>query len=419
MTAPAKVIPYPSPADEERDGLPQWLVTTDHKRIGLLILGTSLVLFYEFGALAMTMRSQLAFPSQHLLGNQAYNQIFTMHGTGMIALVVTPIAFGLGVYLVPLMIGAPTIAAPRVTLLGYWLYVVGALALLLGAALPGGAASGWWGYTPLANGTYSPGAGMNLWVIGVSLAACGMLLLSGTVAWTILTRRAPGMTMMHMPVFCWSMLVTCLMGLTAFPSLLSAMATAGARTHRSGRVHGELLERAVRAPVLVLRPPSRLHHVLPVHRRASWRVAVHLRRHAASSATRARPWPCSAFAAGVDGGVGAPHVRHRPGGQRLLLADLDLLMRPGRDRVLRASSARCRADGCATPTPMLFALAFIPQFLIGGLTGILVADPAIDYHAQQQLLHPRALPLHAVRRQHLRALRGVLLLVCRRPPASC
>ena len=92
----------------------------------------------------------------------------------VIALVVTPIAFGLGVYLVPLMIGAPTIAAPRVTLLGYWLYVVGALSLLLGAAVPGGDAAGWWGYTPLANGTYSPGAGMNLWVIGVSRppAAC-------------------------------------------------------------------------------------------------------------------------------------------------------------------------------------------------------------------------------------------------------
>jgi Cytochrome C and Quinol oxidase polypeptide I len=161
MTAIRRPPPLARPATRRTDRM-EWLVSTDHKRIGLLTIGTGLVLFYAFGALAMTMRTQLARPDQHILSNQEYNQIFTLHGTGMIALVVTPIALGLGVYLVPLMIGAPTIAAPRATLLGYWLYVGGALAVILGCAVPGGAASGWWSYIPLANGMYSPGTGQNM-----------------------------------------------------------------------------------------------------------------------------------------------------------------------------------------------------------------------------------------------------------------
>ncbi len=179
MTAEAKAVPYPSPADEDRDGLPQWLLTTDHKRIGLLTIGTALVEFLFNGALALTMRAQLAQPSQDILSPQQYLQFMTAHGTGMIALTVTPLAIGLGVYLVPLQVGAPRIAAPRATLLGYWLYVFGAIALLWAFVTPtGGASDGWWGYTPLSSMAYSPGYGMSLWTAGVFLAACGMILMS-------------------------------------------------------------------------------------------------------------------------------------------------------------------------------------------------------------------------------------------------
>ena len=223
MTLRAPRIPYPVPADDERDGLPQWLLTTGHKRIGLLTIGTALVLFFFNGALALTMRAQLAQPSQGILSPQAYLQFMTAHGTGMIAVTITPLALGLGVYLIPLQAGAPRIAAPRATLLGYWLYVFGAIALIWAFVTPGGAQDGWWGYTPLSASSYSPGYGMPLWTAGCFLAACGMILQASTTLWTILRMRAPGVTLMRLPVFAWSQLVTCLMVVAGFPALLLAM----------------------------------------------------------------------------------------------------------------------------------------------------------------------------------------------------
>ncbi|HWF20546.1 MAG TPA: cbb3-type cytochrome c oxidase subunit I, partial [Acidimicrobiales bacterium] len=215
-------------ADARPVGLVGLATTTDNKRIGLLTAGTALVLFFAMGAMAMVMRGQLAAPAQNLVNSHVYNQLFTVHGSGMIYLVITPFALAFGVYLVPLQVGAPDIAAPRVTLLGYWFYAVGALALLSGFAVGGGAASdGWFAYTPLSNSVYSPGHGMDLWILGVFLSGLGMLLMGATVLWTALRMRAPGMTLLRMPVFTWSMVVTCLLVIASFPSLLAAMVLLG------------------------------------------------------------------------------------------------------------------------------------------------------------------------------------------------
>ena len=360
-----------------RAGAFDWLVSTDHKRIGLPILGTAFVLFYAFGALAMTMRAQLARPAQHLLSNQAYNQIFTLHGTGMIALVVTPFALGLGVYLIPLQVGAPAIAAPRATLLGYWLYAAGAVSLVLSAVIPLGAANGWWAYTPLSDGVYSPGPGMNLWVIGVVLAGCGMMTLSGTVAWTILTRRAPGVTMMRIPVFAWAMLVTCLMGLTAFPSLLSAMALLAVERIHPGAVAGnfwnvlyEHLFWFYGHPVVYIMFFPFIGAVAEVLATFSGRrffgykgTALALLAFAAGSMA---VWGHHMFATGQvvnDYYSLTSNLLAIPAGVEYF----------GLLGTLIGGRLRYR-------TAMLFGLAFIPQFLIGGLTGIMVADPAIDYN---------------------------------------
>lgn len=135
-----------------RHGLVGWLTTTDHKRIGLLTIGTALVMFFTMGALALTMRSQLAQPNNHVVSNNTYNELFTIHGSGMIYLAITPFAVGMGVYLVPLQVGAPVIAAARTVAFGYWLYVLGALTLLFGFLMSSGAAaSGWTAYTPLSD----------------------------------------------------------------------------------------------------------------------------------------------------------------------------------------------------------------------------------------------------------------------------
>jgi cytochrome c oxidase subunit 1 len=364
------------PALRRADRL-EWLVTTDHKRIGLLILGSGLVLFYAFGAVAMTMRTQLMRPNQHLLSNEGYNQLFTLHGTGMIALVVTPLALGLGVYLIPLQIGAPTIAAPRATLLGYWLYMGGALAIIFGCALPGGADDGWWSYTPLSTQTYSPGAGENLWVVGVTLAACGMLILSWTVAWTILTRRAPGMTMMRIPVFAWSMLVTCLMGLTAFPSLLSAMVMLGYQRIHPSALHGNFWNVLYEHMFWFYGHPVVYIMFFPFVGCVAEVLATFAGRR--FFAYQGTALALLAFAAGSMAVWG--HHMFATGqvtNDYYSLTSNFLAIPAGVEYfgfLGTLIGGRLRYS-----TAMLFALAFIPQFLIGGLTGILVANPTIDYH---------------------------------------
>lgn len=366
----------PRPA-EGRSDIFEWLVSTDHKRIGLLTIGTALLLFAVFGAVALTMRTQLALPSQHLVSPQIYNQLFTLHGTGMIALAITPFALGLGVYLIPLHVGAPAIAAPRLTLLGYWLYAGGAVALMLAAVIPNGAADGWWGYTPLSNSIYSPGYGMNLWVLGDFLAATGMLILSGTVTWTILMMRAPGVTMMRIPVFAWSMLVTCFMGLAAFPSLLAALSMLALGRLAPGSFGGnswnllyEHLFWFYGHPVVYIMFFPFIGCVMEVLATFSGRrffgyqgTALALMVFAALSMA---VWGHHLFATG------------QVVNDYYSLTSILLLIPAGVEyfgMLATIVGGRLRYS-----TAMLFAMTFIPQFLIGGLSGIMVATPAVDYN---------------------------------------
>jgi cytochrome c oxidase subunit 1 len=355
----------------------EWLVSTDHKRIGLLILGTAVALFAAFGAVGLTMRAQLARPDQVILTPQVYNQFFTLHGTGMIALVVTPFALGLGVYLVPLQVGAPAIAAPRLTLLGYWLYAIGAVTLVLAALIPGAAAGGWWGYTPLSNSLYSPGRGMDLWSLGVFLAASGMLIFSATVAWTIIAMRAPGMRMLRLPVFSWSMLATCLMGVAAFPSLLAAVVvllldrmSPGTYSSNAWNLLYENLFWFYGHPVVYVMFFPFIGCVAEVLATFAGRrffgykgTALALLVFAALSMA---VWGHHLF---VSGQVVNDYYS---------MTSILLLIPAGVEYfglVGTIVGGRLRYT-----TPMLFALAFIPQFLVGGLTGIMVATPALDNH---------------------------------------
>jgi cytochrome c oxidase subunit 1 len=306
-----------------------------------------------------------------------YNQIFTLHGTGMISLVVTPFALGLGVYLIPLMVGAPGIAAPRATLLGYWLYAGGAVALICSAVIPDGAADGWWAYTPLSDSAYSPGTGMNLWIVGVVLAACGMMTLSATVAWTILTRRAPGVTMMRIPIFGWAMLVTCLMGVTAFPSLLSAMVLLAVERIAPGALHGNFWNVLYEHMFWFYGHPVVYIMFFPFIGAVAEVLATFAGRR--FFGYKGTALALLAFAAGSMAVWG--HHMFATGqvvNDYYSLTSNFLAIPAGVEYfgllgTLIGGRLRYR-------TPMLFALAFIPQFLIGGLSGILVADPAIDYN---------------------------------------
>jgi cytochrome c oxidase subunit 1 len=196
-----------------------WLTTTDHKRIGIAYCVTAFIFFLIGGALAGAIRAELAEPATQFLSPTAYNTVFTVHGIIMIFLFVAPFGFGLANYLVPLQIGAPDMAFPRLNQLSYWFYAGGGLLVLLSAfaAAGGGAATGWYLYAPLSGPRYSPGIAPDLLILGLALVAVSSLLSGVNVITTVFLMRAPGMTMWRLPIFTWNVVVTSLLGLVAFP----------------------------------------------------------------------------------------------------------------------------------------------------------------------------------------------------------
>ncbi|HSH21440.1 MAG TPA: cbb3-type cytochrome c oxidase subunit I, partial [Candidatus Caenarcaniphilales bacterium] len=217
------------------EGLSDWLTTTDHKKIGLLYIGTAFLFFAVGGLIALVMRAELAQPGLQLVGEETYNELFTMHGTLMMLLFGTPMAAGFANYLVPLQIGAADMAFPRFNALSYWLFLFGGLIVLSGFLTIGGAAdAGWTGYPPLSNREYSPGAGMDLWIVGLILTGFASIFGAINFIATIFTRRAPGMTMLRMPIMTWAILVTAVLILFAFPSLTAGLAMLFIDRHLGG-----------------------------------------------------------------------------------------------------------------------------------------------------------------------------------------
>ena len=206
-------------------GLVKWMTSTDHKVIGISYTVTSLTMMIIGGAFAEIIRAQLVSPTSTLVSFAQYNELFTMHGSVMIYLFVGPFAFaGLANYLVPLQIGAPDMAFPRLNLLSYWLYLSGSLVMLSGFLTSGGAANfGWVGYAPLSNVTASPGSGADLWIVALMLTGFSAIFSGVNLVATIFYLRAPGMTLFRMPIFTWNMLITGILILLAFPILTGGL----------------------------------------------------------------------------------------------------------------------------------------------------------------------------------------------------
>ncbi|HEU4911175.1 MAG TPA: cbb3-type cytochrome c oxidase subunit I, partial [Actinomycetes bacterium] len=202
----------------------RWVTSTDHKTIGHLYLITSFVFFLVGGLMAMVMRAELARPGNQLLTGEQYNQLFTMHGTIMLLLFATPLFVGFANVIMPLQIGSPDVAFPRLNMFSYWLFLFGGLIVMTGFLTPGGAASfGWFAYTPLSSELFSPGVGSDLWIMGLALGGFGTILGAVNFITTIFTMRAPGMTMFRMPIFTWNILLTSVLVLMAFPVLAAAL----------------------------------------------------------------------------------------------------------------------------------------------------------------------------------------------------
>jgi cytochrome c oxidase subunit 1 len=352
---------------------------TDHKRTALRVGASSLISFLLAGVLALLMRSELARPGMQVVSHDEYDQLFTLHGSLMIYGVLTPLAFAIGLYLVPLMIGAAEIAAPRVCLLGSWLLPLGAASMVLGLATAnGGGRAGWGGFTPLSNAAYTPGVGMDMWIVGVFFEALGTLALALPIGLTILRLRMPGMTLLRMPVFCWTMLVTVIMAASAFPVLVVTMAllewdrqfSGSIFESGSGAVAYQNLFWFYGHPVVYVMFFPFVGIVAEVIATSSRRRFFGYRLMVAA---------LIAFAA-LSMSVWAHHMfaMHRVPNRFFSLASTLIVIPAGIEYLELLGTmwgGRIRF-----PTSMLFALAFLIQFLAGGLTGLILASPPLDYH---------------------------------------
>jgi hypothetical protein len=217
---------YPGPLRRQVRGsaLARILRTTDAKQIGLLYLTSAFGFFLVGGFMALLMRAELARPGMQFLSPEQYNQLFTMHGTIMLLLFATPIVFAFANFVVPLQIGAPDVSFPRLNAFAYWLYLFGGLMVLGSFLTPSGAADfGWTAYTPLSDSAHSQGVGGNMWIVGLVISGLGTILGGVNMITTIITMRAPGMTMFRMPIFTWNILVTSVLVIAIFPMLAATL----------------------------------------------------------------------------------------------------------------------------------------------------------------------------------------------------
>ena len=205
------------------EGFVGWITTIDHKRIGILY-GTTAFIFFLIGGLeALAIRAQLATPNGKVLSAQVYNQIFTMHGTTMIFLVVMPMSGAFFNYLIPLQIGARDVAFPRLNAFSYWLYLLGGIFLYSSFLLGGAPNGGWFGYAPNTSITYSPGHNIDFWVFGLLILGISSTGSAANLIVTTLNLRAPGMRLMYMPIFSWMALVANFLLLFAMPVITVAL----------------------------------------------------------------------------------------------------------------------------------------------------------------------------------------------------
>jgi cytochrome c oxidase subunit I+III len=198
------------------------LTTVDHKQVGRRFLITAFVFLFLGGALAVVMRLQLAHSDNGLVGPDMYNQLFTMHGSTMMFLFAVPVMEAAAVYLVPLMVGTRAIAFPRLNAFSYWVYLFGGIMLWVAFALNIGPDAGWFAYTPLSGPQYSPGKRVDMWAQMITFTEASALAVSISIIATIFKQRAPGMSLNRMPLFLWAMLVMSFMVLFAMPSVMLA-----------------------------------------------------------------------------------------------------------------------------------------------------------------------------------------------------
>ncbi|MDQ2663288.1 MAG: cytochrome c oxidase subunit I [Candidatus Eremiobacteraeota bacterium] len=361
----------------------KWITSTNHKHIGILYMASSLFFFFVAGILAMLIRLQLAQPGQTIIGPHAYNQIFTLHGTAMIFFVVAPFGLGLANFLVPLQIGAPDMAFPRLNAFSFWIFLLGGITVFSGLLVDGGAASsGWTAYAPLSEIKIATGSGQDLWVLGLLMASISSIVTAINLITTTFIYRAPGMTMWRLPIFTWEMIATSLLILMAFPPLATVMLMLLIDRH----LGGHFFDAAYGGnPILYQHlfwffgHPEVYVMILPYFGVVTEIVSVFSRKPVFGYVGLV----LSAFAiAGLSMGVWAHHMFTTGEVTNGFFAGISFLIAvPTGIKFFNWVGTMWRGS-IVLATPMLFVIGFMLNFLIGGVTGVMVASPPIDFHAE-------------------------------------
>ncbi|OUZ09550.1 cytochrome c oxidase subunit I [Aeromicrobium sp. PE09-221] len=356
------------------------LTTTDHKLIGKMYLVTSFAFFLIGGVMALIMRAELARPGTQVVGDETFNQLFTMHGTVMLLMFATPLFFGFSNLVVPIMIGAPDVAFPRLNMFSYWMYLFGSLIAVSGFLVPGGAASfGWFAYMPLSDSINSPGMGGDLWVMGLYMSGLGTILGGVNFITTIFTMRAPGMTMFRMPIMVWNSLVTSLLVIIVFPVFGAALLAVAADRMLGAHV----FDAATGGPILYQHlfwffgHPEVYIIALPFFGIVTEVLSVFSRKPVFGYVGLV--FATLAIAA-LSAAVWAHHM-FVTGAVNLAFFSFMTLLIGVPTGVKFFNWIGTMWGGSVTfDSPMMFALGFLTTFLFGGLTGIILASPALDFH---------------------------------------
>ncbi|MFG2373123.1 cytochrome c oxidase subunit I [Streptomyces sp. NPDC048504] len=358
----------------------RWTTTTDHKVIGKMYMVTAFCFFLFAGLLAMGMRAELARPGLQFMNEHTYNQLFTIHGTIMMLLFATPMFAGFANAVMPLQIGAPDVAFPRLNALSYWMYLFGGLMVVSGFVIPGGAAAfGWFAYAPLNSAYNSPGSGGDLWVMGLVVAGVSTTLGAVNFVTTILCLRAPGMTMFRMPIFTWNILFTSILVLPAFPVLTAALLALEADRKFGAHVFdaangGALLWQHLfwffgHPEVYIVALPffGIISEIIPVFsRKPLFGYVPLIGATIAITMLSAVVWAHHMFATGA---VLLP-----------FFSLMSFLIAVPTGIKFFAWIGTMRRGSLSFETPMLWAMGFLTSFLLGGLSGVLIASPPLDFH---------------------------------------
>jgi cytochrome c oxidase subunit I len=357
----------------------RWITSTDHKIIGYMYLATSFGFFLAGGVMAMIIRAELWQPGNQFVSDAVYNQLFTMHGTIMLLLFATPLFIGFGNVIMPLQIGTPDVAFPRLNMFSYYLFLFGGLIAVAGFLTPQGAADfGWTAYTPLSNDQFTPHIGGDLWIMGLALAGFGTILGGVNFVTTILCMRAPGLTMFRMPIFSWNIFVTSLLVLLAFPVLAAALFA----LYADRRFGAHIFDSANGGPILFQHlfwffgHPEVYIIALPFFGIITEVIPVFSRKPIFGYKTLVA---ATIAIAGLSMAVWAHHMFVTNAVNLPFFAIMTMLIAVPTGLKFFAWIGTMWRGSITFDTPMLWAIGFLVTFLFGGITGVILAAPPLDF----------------------------------------